>query len=75
MRGNTLSVLNQLSTVALDKTDPLSLQTVRYALRSDAAKAEPGVEGASLLFYYLFDDWRAVYSTVGKFQQRLENLV
>ena len=75
MRRNTLSVLSQLSTVGVDKTDPLSLQTVRYALKSEAAKAEPGIEGSSLLFYYLFEDWRAVYTTVGRFQQRLTNLV
>jgi hypothetical protein len=75
MRRNTLSVLSQLSTVGLDQTDPLSLQTVRHSLKTEAGKAQPGVEGSSLLFYYLFDDWRAVYLTVGKFHQRLENLV
>lgn len=75
MRSNTLSVLKQLSTVGWDKTDPLSLQTVRYALKSEAGKASPGIEGSSLLFYYLFDDWRAVYSTVGKFHHRLDTLV
>jgi hypothetical protein len=75
MRRNTLSVLSQLSTVGLDQTDPLSLQTVRNSLKADAAQAQPGIEGSSLLFYYLFDDWRAVYSTVGKFHQRLDALV
>ncbi len=75
MRRNTLSVLRQLSTVDLDQTDPLSLQTVRYALKSEAAQAQPGIEGSSLLFYYLFEDWRAVYTTVGRFHQRLESLV
>jgi hypothetical protein len=73
MRGNTLSVLRQLSVV--DKTDPLSLQTVRYALKAEAVKDSPGIEGSSLLFYYLFDDWRAVYSTVGRFHNRLDTLV
>lgn len=75
MRSNTMSVLKQLSTSGLDETDPLSLQTVRYALRAEAAQAAPGIEGSSLLFYYLFDDWRAVYSTVGRFHLRLDNLV
>ncbi|KAE9376988.1 hypothetical protein N431DRAFT_555275 [Stipitochalara longipes BDJ] len=74
MRSNTLSVLKQLSTVGLDKTDPLSLQTVRYALKAEAVKDAPGIEGSSLLFYYLFDDWRAVYSTVGRFHHRLDTL-
>ncbi|KAN0117443.1 hypothetical protein V8E51_003420 [Hyaloscypha variabilis] len=72
MRSNTLSVLRQLSVV--DKTDPLSLQTVRYALKAEAVKDSPGIEGSSLLFYYLFDDWRAVYSTVGRFHNRLDTL-
>ena len=71
-----MSVLRQLSTVGLDKTDPLSVQTVRYALKSDLpAQTTPDVEGSSLLLYYLFDDWRAVYSTVGKFHHRLNTLV
>jgi hypothetical protein len=79
MRSNTLSVLRQLSVVGLDKTDPLSVQTVRYALKPDAnalpSQTTPNVEGSSLLFYYLFDDWRAVYDTVGKFHGRLNTLV
>jgi hypothetical protein len=70
-----MSVLKQLSTVGLDKTDPLSLQTVRYALKVEAVQATPGIEGSSLLYYYLFDDWRAVYSTVGRFHHRLDTLV
>jgi hypothetical protein len=70
-----MSVLKQLSTSGLDETDPLSLQTVRYALRAEAVQAAPGIEGSSLLFYYLFDDWRAVYSTVGRYQLRLDKLV
>jgi len=75
MRSNTLSVLSQLSKFGHDGADPISLQTVRQALKPDDAHSEPGVEGASLLFYYLFDDWRAVYLTVAKFRQRLDILV
>lgn len=79
MRSNTLSVLRQLSNVGLDKTDPLSVQSVRYALKSDVgvlpSQTTPDIEGSSLLLYYLFDDWRAVYSTVGKFHDRLNTLV
>jgi hypothetical protein len=70
-----MSVLKQLSTSGLDETDPLSLQTVRYALKAEDVQAEPGIEGSSLLFYYLFDDWRAVYSTVGRYHLRLDILV
>jgi hypothetical protein len=70
-----MSVLKQLSTSGVDETDPLSLQTVRYALKAETDQAAHGLEGSSLLFYYLFDDWRAVYSTVGRFHHRLDTLV
>ena len=51
------------------------MQTVRQALKLDPAQAHPGLEGASLLFYYLFDDWRAVYLTVATYHKRLDELV
>jgi hypothetical protein len=72
LRNNTLSVLSQLSKHGHLKADPISLQSVRQSLDLDS---NPGVEGASNLFYYLFDDWRAVYSTVGAFRDRLNVLV
>lgn len=75
MRNNTISVLRQLSAISFDTTDPLSLQTVRHALKAEPVQDTQGVEGSSLLFYYLFDDWRAVYGTVGKFHYRLNTLV
>ena len=73
MRANTLSVLSQLSSCGT--ADPISLQTVRQALKLVDAQAHPAVEGASLLFHYLFDDWRAVYSTVALYHKRLDDLV
>lgn len=75
MRRNTLSVLSQLSKIGHDQADPISMQTVRQVLELDEAQANPGIEGASNLFYYLFDDWRAVYATVSSFQKRLHDLV
>lgn len=75
MRSNTLSVLTQLSSRGVDSADPISMQTVRQALESDAGNGDPSIEGASSLFYYLFDDWRAVYRTVSGFHARLEELV
>ncbi|TVY85132.1 hypothetical protein LSUE1_G000421 [Lachnellula suecica] len=72
-RSNLLSVLSQLSKVKYDATSPLSLQSVRQAL-ADFNHENPGQEGASNLFYYLFDDWRAVYSTVDVFGKRLKKL-
>jgi hypothetical protein len=50
------------------------MQSVRSAL-GDLDGEDPAVEGASNLFYYLFDDWRAVYSTVAIFGRRLKSFV
>lgn len=75
MRNNTLSVLSQLSNHGHLKADPISIQSVRQALELDSPQANIGIEGASNLFYYLFDDWRAVYSTISAYRQRLEELV
>lgn len=73
MRQNTLSILSQLSQHGLDPADPISIQTIRQTLDLDGAGA--GSEGASNLFYYLFDDWRGVYATMSKYQKMLEELV
>jgi len=51
------------------------MQSVRLALKDLDGGEDPGVEGASNLFYYLFDDWRAVYKTVAVFGKRLEEFV
>ncbi len=75
MRANTLSVLSQLSSHGGGSADPISLQTVRQALKLDTAQGDSGIEGASLLFHYLFDDWRAVLSTVAMYNRRLDELV
>lgn len=74
MRGNTLSVLGQLSKSGHEAADPISMQTVRQVLDLNAAQANNGIEGASNLFYYLFDDWRAVYATVAFFRCSLQEL-
>jgi hypothetical protein len=72
-RANTLSVLCQLSNHGHGNgtVDPISMQTIRKALKEDLLHSSPGVEGSSLLFYYLFDDWQAVYTTVVKYSERL----
>ena len=75
LRGNTLSVLTQLSVQGHGTADPTSMQTVRQTLELDTAQAHPGIEGSSNLFYYLFDDWRAVYSTIAAYRARLKELV
>ncbi len=75
MRSNTLSVISQLSKLGHERADPISMQTVRQALDMDSTLTDPGSEGSSNLFFYLFDDWRAVYATVAAFHQRLDTLV
>ena len=75
MRSNTLSVLTQLSNFGHRDANAISMQTVRQALKPDDSQVDMGVEGASSLFYYLFDDWRAVFSTVTMYHERLEQLV
>ena len=75
IRGNTLSVLSQISVFGHQSASPISMQTVRQVLELDAAQVNPGIEGASNLFYYVFDDWRAVFLTVAKFKARLDALV
>lgn len=51
------------------------MQSVRQSLDLDATCTHAGIEGASNLFYYLFDDWRAVYSSIATYRKRLEALV
>ncbi|KAG4032370.1 hypothetical protein MFRU_007g02740 [Monilinia fructicola] len=74
LRRNTLSVLGQLSKSGHETADPISMQSVRQVLDMNAAHANNGIEGASNLFYYLFDDWRAVYATVAFFRGSLQKL-
>lgn len=75
MRDNTHSILSQLSRHGHKAADPTSIQTIRQTLALDSADTDPGLEGASNLFYYLFDDWRAVYKTISRYRQRLNELV
>lgn len=67
--------MSQLSNHGHMSVDPISMQTVRQTLDLGAAQEDIGSEGASNLFYYLFDDWRAVYSTIATFRERLKELV
>ncbi|KAM3073070.1 hypothetical protein ACMFMG_008788 [Clarireedia jacksonii] len=70
IRGNTLSVLRQISQQGYSIIDALSMQSIRPALDLERP-LENGREGASNLFYYLFDDWRAVYVTAALFKKEL----
>ncbi|RDL41990.1 uncharacterized protein BP5553_01969 [Venustampulla echinocandica] len=71
VRANLFSVFSQVSKCHDPPNNPISMQTVRDALGSSDSW---GIDGASNLFYYLFDDWRAVYCTVAVFQKKLRGL-
>jgi hypothetical protein len=71
MRGNTLSVLRQISIYG--KAKSVSMQAVRQALVD--SHSDPGIEGSSNLFYYLFDDWRSTLASIDVFYGKLEALV
>ncbi|KAG9235638.1 hypothetical protein BJ875DRAFT_458578 [Amylocarpus encephaloides] len=73
VRANLLSVFSQVSNQVGDSFNPISMQTVRDAL-SLVSQNDWGLEGSSNLFYYLFDDWRAAYQTVGGFSLKLSEL-
>ncbi|KAH8808293.1 hypothetical protein F5884DRAFT_791748 [Xylogone sp. PMI_703] len=74
IRHNTLSVLRQLSQCGVS-TDPIAMQSVRPALDPDGnGKSKTGIEAASNLFYYLFDDWRIVYITIETYKRALDSL-
>jgi hypothetical protein len=78
IRQNTTSILSQLSSLGRESADPISIQTIRQTLDLEGEEAsgkEPGREGSSNLFYYLFDDWRAVYTTISRYRKTLEALV
>lgn len=77
IRSNTLNVLSQLSLRAdlAKKADPITLTSVRKALDWDLAQENAGVEAASNLFYYLFDDWHTAYGLINTYHTKLVNLV
>lgn len=74
IRGNTLSVFSQISKHGHLDADALSLQSVRQTLGPDLAQEDIGNEGASNLFYYLFDDWRAIYVTTASYNKSCQDL-
>ena len=84
IRGNLLNVYKQLSksTESARLQDPVSALPIRFGLEaissSDVAHVEAS-DSPSLLFYYLFDDWRTSYGLVSRSEHQygahLENLV
>ncbi|KAH8663112.1 hypothetical protein BGZ60DRAFT_412784 [Tricladium varicosporioides] len=76
IRSNLLSVLKQISKLGFlnpaETDNPLEIQAVRQAFNDESGRVRD--EGASNLFYYLFDDWYAAYSTVKQFREELKDL-
>lgn len=65
--------MSQLSRFGYSTAHMVSMQTIRPLISFD--DADPGIVGSNVLFYYLFDDWRAVYGSIAGFRQDLANLV
>ncbi|OBT90991.1 hypothetical protein VE02_00210 [Pseudogymnoascus sp. 03VT05] len=72
VRKNTLSVLSQLSTIG--SADGVELISLRQPADSKDTSELTGAEGASNLFYYLFDDWTATYTLLMVLQGNIEKL-
>jgi len=68
MRSRVLGVLSQLS----------SMSHIRSNLRRDFSsvdEADLRIELASLVFYYLFEDWRSTYGNIVRIRRDLGDLV
>ncbi|CAG8960332.1 hypothetical protein HYFRA_00012406 [Hymenoscyphus fraxineus] len=74
-RSNLKNVFCQLSVIGMrEKSDtPIAMISLRNELSQNGVQ-DWGSEGASNLFYYLFDDWQTVYQTVERFQDKLQAL-
>lgn len=70
-----MSVLRQLSEIGLNAADGVELISLRQSAGAEITVKLTGVEGASNLFYYLFDDWTATYTLLRALQGNLEKLV
>ncbi|KAK5045839.1 hypothetical protein LTR84_008932 [Exophiala bonariae] len=80
-RQNALNVFKHLSKQhihdpALDALMKVGVRWYEHSKKSDDASY--ATEAASLLFYYLFDDWRTTYSLIARrahpYRTKLENL-
>ncbi|KFZ08424.1 hypothetical protein V502_09362 [Pseudogymnoascus sp. VKM F-4520 (FW-2644)] len=74
VREHTLSVLSQLSIIGSGAADGVELISLRQPAGAKITSELTGVEGASNLFYYLFDDWTATYTLLRVLQGSLEKL-
>ncbi|KFY04101.1 hypothetical protein O988_00978 [Pseudogymnoascus sp. VKM F-3808] len=74
VRKHTLSVLSQLSKIGFYAADGVELISLRQPESANINVELTGVEGASNLFYYLFDDWTATYTLLRVIQGSLEKL-
>ena len=67
IRGNLVNVFKQLSKA--NESDPILALPIRFGLNpANSSKtdfADPS-DAPSLLFYYIFDDWRTSYGLVSR---------
>jgi hypothetical protein len=75
IREHTLSVLKQLSEKGLHNAGTMSMISVRELLKKDVLEKDYGTDGASNLFYYLFDNWHGTYLLISDIQRRLAHIV
>lgn len=75
VREHTLRVLSQLSKIGLKEADGVELISLRQPSAPENSAQLSGLEGASNLFYYLFDDWASTYVLLKIFQKNLDELV
>lgn len=78
IRSHTREILSQLTKPGIvPKGRSVGLVSIRQTLPDQTSgNAEAiGNEGASNLFYYLFDDWQNSYRLIIAMKRRLEKLV
>jgi hypothetical protein len=75
IRGHAISVLRQLSSRGIMQAGSVGMTSVRLLLRHNGSQMDPGFEGSSNLFYYLFDYWLEGYRLLISVQERLDALV
>lgn len=75
IRGHTLNVLSQISEQGIKEAGSVSMTSVRLLLAHSGSQTDPGLEGSSNLFYYLFDYWHESYLLIIQVQSQLESIV
>jgi hypothetical protein len=78
VRRNVLNIFRQLSTLRLDNGHDDALMKVNVRPRNPCPPSDRGLqasrtESASLLFYYVFDDWITTYGLIARTEHPYRN--